>query len=193
MWNEIFEDPAYVDILAALYYVGEATAFDLSKITKHKAATISRKLQELVKMGVLSEPVEDTSRGRLRKIYYAPSSEFYDRFKFFLHERVQETQKDKLTQFMLEQLTYIFDLPHQKERDILEILEEYKQPTVILLGELNGWWKFEEDRLIVTDEAIEYLENLYAYWIERYWVELKKLNSKKAERLLGEIIERHPP
>ncbi|WP_457550134.1 hypothetical protein [Archaeoglobus sp.] len=93
---------------------------------------------------------------------------------------------------MLRHLVYLFNLPYQKERHILEVLEEVKKPTIILLGEIRGWWRRDGDVIRVTDGAIDYLKNLYAYWIKRYWIELKKLDPAMAERVLYDLLKQEP-
>jgi len=82
-------DEKDLEILAALYYLGEATASDLEKLAEKlnletkgafesfylSKASISDRLKWLTERGYLTEPEMDITTGRLRKVYKAPNKE----------------------------------------------------------------------------------------------------------------------
>jgi len=198
MWDEIIGDEVMRDILSALYFLGEATPFELGKVTGHNPATITRRLQRLRELGIISDPIEDSSTGRLRRIYKAPPlEEFYLYFKHYLMESFRG-QERTLHNFILDQLFRIFNLPHKTERDVEDVLKTSKNPTWILVGLELGYWKLEDNKLVVTDEAIETLKDLYEELLERYFFSLWLLDAERAfnfwihlgEEYLKEVIEK---
>lgn len=70
-------DELDLELLAILYYKGEATATDLEKELEGKItkAGISKRLKWLVEHGYLEKPIDDISTGKLRRIYKAPAKE----------------------------------------------------------------------------------------------------------------------
>ncbi len=64
-------DEVDLEILCALYFLKKATAFEISKYTGLSRGQVSSRLKFLVDKGILSEPKEFSSEGRLRKIYTA--------------------------------------------------------------------------------------------------------------------------
>jgi len=46
MWDEIIGDDVTRDILSALYFLGEATPYELSKVTGHNLVIIRLQLSE---------------------------------------------------------------------------------------------------------------------------------------------------
>lgn len=190
MWDEIIGDEVIRDVLSALYFLGEATPYELSKVTGHNSATIIRRLNELVKKGIIEEPIEDTSTGRLRKIYKAPSEDFYNNFRYYLRESFRGREAE-LNNFMLNELFRIFDLPHRIERDVEDVLRTCKNPTWILLGIDLGYWKLEDNKLVVTDEAINLLKKLYCEAIERNFYPLVLLDPELAHKLWEYLGEKY--
>ncbi len=193
MWDELLKDDVMRDILSALYFLREATPFELGKVTEHSPATITRRLNELVKAGLIPEPIEDTSTGRLRRFYKAPSTEFYKYFTHFLLEMFRG-RENELHHFMIDQLLKIFNIPLKYERDLIDVLESAKNPTVILLGYLLGYWDLIEDedgkeKIVVTNAAIETLKNLYKTLIAQYIEALILIDENEAKEFIHSILK----
>lgn len=95
-------DDLDLEILAALYCSGAATATDLeAKIKNLTKAGISKRLKWLVEAGYLEEPEIDISTGKLKKIYKAPSRE--ELKKYFLEWFVVEVYEPVIDEFLSEE------------------------------------------------------------------------------------------
>jgi len=118
-------DEKDLDILAALYYLGEATASDLERLIDLSKASISDRLKWLVEQGYLSEPEVDISTGRLRKIYKAPNKEV-------LRNTFLEWYKDEIYDPMVEDFTDYESLEEAYKEYPLE--KAYENDRITLLG-----------------------------------------------------------
>lgn len=189
MIDEIINDEVMRDVLSALYYLNEATPFEISKVTGHSSATVTRKLQKLVEWGIIPPPIEDTSTGRLRRIYKRPDDEFYKYFKHFLYQIYKENESE-FHNFMINKMYQIFNIPYQWERDLYDALESSKSPTIILIGQIIGYWDVEDNKLKVTPHAIEHLKHLYKEYIRYYIEALALIDEEETLNFLITLLEK---
>ncbi len=155
-------DELDLEILAILYYKGEATATDLEKelVGKITKAGISKRLKWLAEKGHLEEPEIDISTGKLKKIYKAPSKE---KLKSII-----------LTHYKKEYEKLIHAFAEQSGQSYEEIAKEYPLETAfkdeIIYNKLDRL-TFEELKVlkegVTLEEAISILEhyNLYPYYV----------------------------
>lgn len=189
MIDEILEDEVMRDIVSALYFLGEASPFELGKYTNHSPATITRRLQKLVEWGIIPPPEEDTSTGRLKRIYKRPSNEFYRYFTHFLYESFKHNE-EQLHNFMINEMIRLFNIPLRWERNLEEILEVAKNPTTILLGLILGYWDVEDDKLKVTPQAVEHLKSLYKEAVYRHIQGLRLIDEEEALKFILKVLKK---
>jgi len=202
-------DETDLELLATLYYLGEATATDLEKESKVDLtkAGISKRLKWLAEKGYLEEPEIDISTGKLKKIYKAPSREklkealleWYQKevyepviYDLNLEDSVEISPEEAYLEERKQSLSLISAKDLRKLREGLSIKEAVK-----LLEGYTNLFEYEIAGLITVNNGIvklteKGLKAILEEWIpeiEEKLKELKEFDFNEYKKLLAKYCQ----
>lgn len=199
-----------LEILAALYYFGPTTGFKISKITRISRGTVSKRLKDMVKDNILSEPKEDTSSGRLKKIYFPLGRKdienlfldywkrgFYD-FIYSEEERKERDLRETYTEYLGDELEWVLSLKELKSLeegvhisnflDRAEEDEEFEADVMnIFRHETAGHLEVKNKIVKLSEKGLRKLVERKKESIKNEYAELKEISKDEALNLLEEI------
>ena len=211
-------DETDLELLAVLYYKGEATATDLEDDLELSKATISSRLKWLAEHGYLAEPEIDISTGKLKKIYKAPAkekikealvewyrTEIYEPIidELFTEEEAKETQEELLPEkaYKEDRISSLSFMPATKLRKLREgisleeavaILRESEEdyPYSELFGyEIAGLIKVENGLVKLTEEGYKAILEEWIPEIREKLKELRDFDFNSYKKLLAEFCK----
>lgn len=195
-------------LLTALYYLGEGTAFDLSKITGVTRGTASKRLRDLVEERILEEPEVDISTGKLRKVYKAPNRkviegllfkwwkvEVYEEVENITGEEWEEPPEKAFKEQLKSQIEWDFDIETLKQLrkgvSLKEILSSEEIDTVTLFEqEIIGNIEIKDGTVKLTEDGYMTLINRKKENIREEFEVLKEISKEEAIKFLEELKDK---
>ena len=201
-----------IEILSSLCYIDEGTAFKIGNKLGLSKATVSDRLKWLVEQGYLQPPIEDTSTGRLRKLYRPPSKKVvFELLKEYYNQKKGVDPK-AFKDFIIEEvIRHAYGLDFNDLLDWLDIdsalTYAFNDKYYYLLAwDVLGLVEVEEEDNVkfvkLTKKGFEEVKSYYVMIIEFYLSELeefsrdayndfiKQLCSKSGEDLKREFLKK---